>query len=257
MKKLYSRSGSRGLLEGGRAIALVLALVVVLLLVLRLLFPAALTSAARPLWAIGDTLTGAVGSASLSFENADEVREERDRLRQELIAKANEYETLRAQLTDVGRLGETGGRIVAGVLARPPVSPYDTLVLGKGTKDGVRTGAQAYGQGGIPLGLVERADEGTAHVSLYSSAGRETYGWAGEARTPVTLVGAGSGAFRATLPKDTPVAVGEMVYVPGPGALPIGTIVRIDTNPSSPTASVFIQPAVNPFSLSSVSIALP
>ncbi len=244
-------------MDGGKAVALAVAVVVVVLLILRLVFPQALTSLARPVWALGDTLSAAVGSATLSFENADDVRDERDRLQAELLARTNEYQVLRAQLVDEARLGAVEGRIVAGVLARPPLSPYDTLVVGKGSDAGVREGAQAYGEGGVPLGTVARTDAATAHIALYSSAGRETLGWAGEERIPVSLVGAGGGAFRATLAKDAPVTVGELVYVPGPGALPIGTVARIDVNPSSSTATLFITPLANPFTLSTVAIGQP
>ena len=254
MKRQYSQNGNRAILQGGRLIALIVAVIVIALLILRLVFPAALISLASPLWSVGNMLTAAVGSATLSFESEDAVREERDRLRAELTARTNEYHILRAELGDAKRLGDTESRTTAGVLARPPVSPYDTLIVVADAA--VTVGAQAYGAGGIPVGTVSRADGESAHISLYSAPGRTTDGWAGEARTPVSLIGAGSGAFRASVAKDTPIAVGEQVFVPGPGALPIGTIVRIDTDPSSPSATLFIQPPRNPFSLAWVSIAL-
>jgi len=101
---------------------------------------------------------------------------------------------------------------------------------------------------------VVRAEEGSAQVSLYSAAGRSTLGWAGEARIPIELLGVGSGAFRASVAKDSGIAIGDLVYVPGPGALPIGTVVRIDTDPSSPTGILFVKPLASPFSLTWVAM---
>jgi len=250
MKRQFSRSGSRGLLSGGRIPALIVAVALVVLLILGLVFPTALVSLARPLWAVGTGLTAAVGS--VVPENTAMLKEERDRLEAELTSRTNELYALQAETADIARLGDTENRITAGVLARPPMSPYDTLIVEPAAA--VRDDAQAYGLGGVPIGTVARSDGGSAHISLYSTAGRSTLGWAGEARIPVELVGSGSGAFRVSVAKDAGIAVGDLIYVPGPGALPIGTVARIDTHPSSPQSTLFVRPLVSPFSLTWVSI---
>jgi len=237
-------------LSGGRIPALVVAVVLVVLLILGLVFPAALVSFARPLWSAGTGITAAVGN--VMPENPTALKEERDRLEAELTARSNELYALQAQTDDLARLGDTEDRIIAGVLARPPMSPYDTLIVEPEAP--VREGAQTYGIGGAPIGTVSRADVGSAHISFYSTAGRSTLGWAGEARIPVELIGVGSGAFRVMVTKDAGIVVGDLVYVPGPGALPIGSVARIDTNPSSPSSTLFIRPLVSPFSLTWVSI---
>jgi len=235
---------------GGRVVAFVIALVVVLLLILRLAFPNALVSLARPLWGAGNVMTAAVGSVTL--ESAADVKADRDRLQAELTARSNELATLQAVTSDIQKLGDISGRVVAGVLARPPLSPFDTLIVAP--TEPVQVGAHAFGHGGVPVGTVERSEEGSAQVSLYSSAGRSTLGWAGETRIPIELRGVGSGAFRASVAKDSGIAIGDLVYVPGPGALPIGTVVRIDTDPSSPTGILFVKPLASPFSLTWIAI---
>lgn len=230
--------------------ALIVAAVLIVILILGLIFPAALVSIARPLWAAGSGMTAAVGGIMPVDANA--LSKERDRLEAELAARTNELYALQAQSSDIARLGDVEARITAGVLARPPMSPYDTLIVAP--ESAVREGAQAFGVGGVPLGTVVRADEGSAQISLYSASGRTTLGWAGEGRVPVELLGAGSGAFRAEVAKDAGIIVGDMVYVPGPGALPIGTVARVDTNPQSPSATLFIRPLASPFSLTWVAI---
>lgn len=250
MKRQFSRSGNRGLLSGGRIPALIVAAVLIIMLILGLVFPAALVSLARPLWAMGSSMTAAVGN--IVPENPVALKEERDRLEAELLARTNELYALQAEVADVAKLGGAEGRVPAGVLVRPPLSPYDTLIVEPESQ--VREDAQVYGHGSVPVGTVSRVDGRTAQVSLYSSSGRVTYGWAGEGRIPVELVGAGSGAFRASVAKDAGVAEGDLVYVPGPGALPIGTVVRIDTHPQAPSATLSIRPLVSPFSLTWVAI---
>lgn len=250
MKRLYSRNGSRGILSGGRIVALVIGLIVVVLLILRAAFPNALVSLARPLWGAGNVMTAAVGSVTL--ESATDIRADRDRLQAELTARTNELVALSAVSEDLSRLGDLSNRVTAGVLARPPLSPFDTLVVAP--TESVRVDAQVYGHGGVPVGTVVRTEAGSAQVSLYSAAGRSTLGWAGDARIAIELLGVGSGAFRASVAKDSGIAVGDLVYVPGPGALPIGTVARIDTDPSSPTGILFVKPLASPFSLTWVAI---
>ncbi len=67
----------------------------------------------------------------------------------------------------------------------------------------------------------------------------------------------GAGSFSSTIPQTSSVAVGDTVYVPGPGALPIGTVIKIDTDASSPTEVLHVQPLVNLFSITWVEIARP
>lgn len=263
MKRQFSRSGNRAILSGGRVIAGAVVLIVLALFALRAVFPDAVTTFSRPLWFAGDMLTAAVASATNSFEHVDEIRTERDTLKAELEAERNKNAVLSARAADFARLAGSlttpQDRILASVLVRPPVSPYDTLVVGAGARAGVRVGAGVFGPGGVPLGTVEIVSEEYAHVALYSGPTQTTEGWVGEARLPITITGAGAGAFRATVPKDAALVIGEQVFVPGAGALPIGSIARIDTNPSSPTSLVYIRPLVNPFTLTWVAIgeALP
>lgn len=224
------------------------------LFLLRSIFPDTFFALSRPLWSLGESLTASVGTLTAPYENADELRKERDSLKAELEAERNKNTVLAAQIADLNALGATSGRIVAGVLVRPPVSPYDTLVVAGGTKEGVQVGARAYGPGGVPIGVVELVSANNTHVALYSSAGKESQGWIGETRIPITLVGFGGGMFRASVSKDAQIAVGEQVLMPGPGALPVGAVARVDADPSSPTAVVFIRPLVSPFSITWVAI---
>ncbi len=189
------------------------------------------------------------------FRTAGALTRERDELLRDNLALTEENRTLRARLTDVQGFLLESGRIRAGVFARPPVAPYDTVLVGAGRTAGVVAGAYVYGPGGVPLGTVDTVAEGTSRIALFSTGGRSTLGWVGDTRIPLTLTGRGGGAFLATLPRESGVVVHDVVYVPGPGALPIGTVVRIDSDPSAPRDTVFIAPYANLFSLTWVDIA--
>ncbi len=162
----------------------------------------------------------------------------------------NENMRLAARIADEGQGTEGTEALVS---ARPPMTPYDMLVLDKGTDDAVYDGMRVYARG-VFIGLIENASRQSSKASLFSAPGRETEAWVGDARIPITLQGAGAGSFRANAPREAAIAVGDTVYLPGAGATPAGVIASIDSHPSSPRSTLSIRPLVNIFSLSSVRV---
>lgn len=254
----HSGYGGGGLFSSlGKFLVALLALIVLLALILRVAAPGALTFLAAPAWRAGNALTAASGNLTLASRAA--LIRERDQYARENEALRAENSALAARAGDLERL--LGGRpaasegILAGVLARAPVAPYDVLIIDRGTESGIRVGSTAYGPGGVPVGTVTEASSGSARVTLYSTTGAVHDAWAGAARVPLRLSGVGAGAFDAEVPGSEGVLVGDAVYVPGPGALPIGSVSEVVTDPSSPNVLVRVRPLVNPFSLTWVTIA--
>ena len=245
--------------SGGAVAAGIVLIAAVAVFILHAVAPGAIRAEATPLWQAGNGTASAFEAFASIFGNSAALTAERDRLREDSLALAEENRTLRGQVSDLTRLmasSTPAHRALAGVLARPPVAPYDTLIVGAGKNVGVKDGAFVYGPGDVPLGTVSHADAATSEVALFCAGGRSTDGWVGDARVPVTLIGKGAGAFEATLPRDSGVAVNAVVYVPGPGALPVGTVVKIDSDPSSPRDTIHIAPYANLFSLTWVSLSL-
>lgn len=260
MKTQFSRTRRRNTLlapGSGKWILGTLVLVIILF-ILRTFFPGTVVTLTTPFWRAGSSATQTSGSVAAYFGDKAVLIEERDALAREVAALKEQNATLTARTVDLERL--LGGRtevsqgILAGVLVRPPVSPYDTLVIDQGEKAGVAVGKRVFGAGGMPLGVVESVSNASARVLLYSAPGRVTEGWVGVSRTPVSLEGASAGAFRTSVPRERIVSVGEEVYLPGPGAVPIGTVVRVDTDPSSPRAVIHVRPRTSPFSLTWVTV---
>ena len=250
MKTQFSRRAKFLSPSAGLAVG-VLVLLIFIGVILRVFFPGALSFVSAPFWHAGNFAV----STLPNFESADTLRTERDQLLVEARTLRTENEILKARLTDAGIGGATPYEegIFAGVLARPPLSPYDTLILGAGTDKGVRVGALVLAEG-APIGLVEEAGSTHSRVLLFSATGKANEGWVGEERLPLTITGEGAGAFSAEIPRELPVSVGDMLYLPGPGALPIGTVREIENHPSSPSAKLRIAPLVNPFALTGVRI---
>lgn len=225
-----------GILAGG------IGVFILLLLILRFVFPGALPALFAPLLSFGAAISG-------GGTNADE------KLIEENAELRNENEALKARLQDVGAAEDipTDAGILVGVSARPPLSPYDTLLLTKGTEAGIRENAIVFALG-VPVGTIAESGNGYARAVLFSSRGRTVEGWVGETRQPITMTGAGGGAFTAAVPRDLPITEGETVYLPGPGAFPAGTVRSIERHAASPSAELHIEPLVNLFTLTFVRV---
>jgi len=240
MKTSYFQKRSSSLLTSGRVAVLVAVLFLLVLFILRVVFPTTFFSLVSPIFSFGTELTSLQGDVESDVARADRTL-------------MNENNALQARVKDLERLAgvipvlEEG--IVASVIARPPLAPYDSLLVYVGKNGDVVPGMQVSAEGGVPIGTVEQVTDAHAQIALYSTAGRMSEGWAGENRHPVTLEGVGAGAFTARVPRDAELSEGDYIYLPGPGARPVGRIVHIDADPSSPSAQLRIEPLVNLFSL--------
>lgn len=261
MKTQFSRR--RNALLGNRSILGPLSLGVLSLLLIfflmRVFLPGLLATLATPLWKTGTVLTAGAGNTTSFFSDRIKLIQERDRLLAEQAALTQQALVSRARIQDLERLlgdrTEPNEGILAGVLARPPVTPYDILIVDAGTSSGVSVGDRVFGAGGTPIGTVASVAGETARIMLYSAAGQETESWIGVDRIAVTLVGRGSGAFSALVAREAGINPGDQVFVPGPGALPVGSVRAVASDPSSPRSLLEIEPLVNPFSITWVTIA--
>jgi cell shape-determining protein MreC len=235
------------------AFALMFALGVLLM---RLLAPNFFWYVAAPAFGVADGIAARSHAFLNSFSDTAALAARNEQLVRENAALSNENQALiEKAASQSALLGPSGVQksavsgVLAGVVARPPESPYDTLVLSAGSTAGVTLGQEAFGEGNVPLGMVTAVTADFSRVTLFSAPGTITHGWVGHANTPLSIFGAGAGAMEASLSRSAGAAVGDTVFVPGPGMLPIGSVTRIDSDPSAPGITLLIAPKINPFSL--------
>ena len=227
-------------------------LVAVFVLLVRFVAPNFFWHVFAPVFESADALATESHTFFASFGNAAALTLQNEKLQEENAALANENLVLLEKATSLEALGSSSGLgkgITAGVVARPPESPYDTLVLAQGSLSGITLGMMAFGAGGVPIGRVSSLWADFSRVTLFSSSGTRTLGWVGHPNTPLTITGFGAGVMEASLVRSAGVAEGDSVFIPGPGKLKVGTVTRIDTNPSSPVVTLHITPVLNPFSI--------
>lgn len=250
-KKSFQKRSSSFLASGLSTRSIIIICVLVLILLIRIIFPSFFSFLTSPLFGIGTSLTSGVKGMTSGFQNAITLQAQIDALTKENTALVNENRALKTEIADTDEFEEVS---VAGVIARPPLAPSDTVLVSRKSIGRVEENMLVVAEGGVPIGTVGGANNNSIQVLLFSMRGRELEAWVGEDREAIRLVGQGSGAFVSTVSKDFAVAVGDEVYIPGPGARPIGTVSEIVVDPSSPTSLLRINPYVNIFSLTQVGI---
>lgn len=248
MKMQFSRRNRIFLFRSWRPLLLFVG-VLLLLLVVRLSFPNFFLYVTSPIYSLGRVFSETAGymeNAKLLREQVTQLSEERDALLEENVRLKDELSSLEALPSDEG--------IVVRVEARPPVTPYDVLIISAGTDAGIETGRIVYSRGGTPVGTIADAGKHFSRVSLFSSYGVSTEGWIGEDAYPVTFIGEGAGAFVAKVPREATIEEGDIAYISS-RASAFGSVVKIHKDASMPEAILEIRPYINPFSLLSVSVA--
>ena len=226
----------------------------VLLLLTRLLAPDFFWRMFAPAFRASSALSARSHALRSAFRDTAHLALQNEKLQSENAALALQNQALIKKTESVLGLAREAGGVVAGVVARPPESPYDTLVLSAGEEDGVGVGMKAFGEDGVPLGVVSAVSNNFSRITLFSAPGMMVNGWVGRANFPLTITGAGAGAMNASVPRSAGIAAGDTVSAPGPGMFPIGTVVRVDGNPASPSIILRIMPVRNPFSIAWVVI---
>lgn len=228
--------------------------IAVFLLLLRLLVPNLFWKIFTPAFRASDSFEKAGHAILVSFSDTAKLAMRNEELANENVALTNENHALIKKVESISKLSASARGIIAGVVARPPESPYDTLVLSVGSNDGVTLGMEAFGEGGVPLGVVSAVFADFSRATLFSAPGVTVNGWVGKNSLPLIIKGTGGGTMSASVARSANIVVGDTVFAPGPGMLPIGSVVRVDNEVSSPSVTLRIMPALNLFSVAWVSL---
>lgn len=239
------------------------ALIIVILLVFGNLFRDLFSGPAvfftRPLWQGSDNLGTLISTQvsglgqnrqALLIENRS-LREEISKLRNLLLAK-NTVEADNVKLREV--LGRAGGKmtpLVARVIFLPNFVPYNNLLLDLGQKNSTRplaVGDLVVADGVILIGKIVSVDDEYSKVKLLS-AEKNLAVTIGSKNIPGVAIGSGAGNFTISLPKDTPISIGDRVTTPLFKNYLIGSVGYVEKVASRPTQTVLVRTSANLFQL--------
>lgn len=256
MKRTFLAKRNALLSSGNVSWGVLAVMLVALVMLMRIALPNLFWQVFSPAFQASEALSAGSHAFFTRFSDTAALARQKERLESENAALASENQMLLKKVENLSGFAVRGDGpgILAGVVARPPMSPYDTLMLAGGREDGVVLGMEAFGAGGVPVGIVTSVLDDFSRVTLFSSSGVTMSGWVGRENTPLTIVGAGGGVMQAVVARAAGVVPGDVVFMPGPGMLPVGSVLRVESDSLSPAVTLRIQPAINPFSISWVEL---
>jgi len=162
---------------------------------------------------------------------------------------AEENQKLRVLL----RANSINRAVVGRVLARPPQTHYDSLVIDVGSGSGIAAGDTVFVDS-IALGRIASAGATTSLVELFSNPGTERDVLIGNPQSVAIARGLGGGAFELAIPQEVEVAVGDIVRMPATPSLALGIVVEITSKPTDVSKIVRFAAPLSSASLDFVEI---
>lgn len=135
--------------------------------------------------------------------------------------------------------------ILAVVLDRPNVSPYDTFIIDIGKSFGVEKGNNVFAQGNVFIGKIDEVYSNTSTVKLFSSPGEITKVSIGLQNISANAKGRGGGNFIVELPRGVEVEKGDIVTIPSIDIRIFAVVEEIEANPSDPFITILFKNPVN------------
>jgi len=213
-----------------------------------------------PVWIIKDTIKIPFVKVGQFFSFKTTLINRNIELEQELMSlrlKTFDYDVVvqenESLKNNLGRAPETSN-IFSKVLSKPPVSPYDTLVLDVGSIDGVVLGSKVYTSNNIIIGLIKNVTSKTSLVELFSSSNQEQELMLARTGAFFAINGRGGGNLQLEVPKDTDVMWGDTFVYPGLKTSVVGSVYYIDSSSQSSFKTVYIRLLANIFEVKSVFI---
>lgn len=193
------------------------------------------------------------------LRNRTELIDEISRLRSDVAATEGDKHTIKT-LTDENEelrslLGHEGeDRILAGIIGRPGLLPYDSLMIDQGTNDGIVEGAPVYIGDSTVVGIVRNAAHKTSVVELVTSPGFEATVFIMGPDIYTNAVGIGGGQLRVGVPQGIPLSEGDLVVLPSVASGVYGEISIVQSVPSRPEQYGFVSPQTPLASIRFVSV---
>ncbi len=190
-------------------------------------------------------------SLSILFHSKKTLENENTRLIEENAIMHMQLDAYRLLLDENTRIKASLGQIdiskniLATVLSKPSQTPYDTIMINAGSKQGITADSLVFVQGSIPVGTISRVFETTSIVTLFSTPAQKTIVRLEEGSGDFELIGRGGGNFELELPRDALITQGAHVYLPGMTGFYVATVGPVVSDPRDPYKKVLLTSPIN------------
>ena len=204
----------------------------------------------RPVLRAGGGVGGGVSGFGAYLSSKSSLWRENENLKQELEdarARMANYDALQSENL---ALKETLSRapeeklILAAILSKPNLSPYDTLLVDVGGQL-AEVGDIVFAYGDVPIGRVSEVYASSSKVVLFSSPGEKTEVLILGQNIFMPLVGRGGSNFEMTLPRDLTLEIGTEVQLPGLTPHVLASVVTILSDPRDAFQKALLVSPVN------------
>ena len=207
---------------------------------------------AQPFWKTGRSLSSEMTRASVLVRTKSSVFAENESLKErisDLEMQMANYQLLKIENEELKnlffRIPAKSDFILGVILTKPNRSPYDTITIDLGRKDGLRVGEKVFANAEIPLGEIVEVNQNDSLVSLYSSPGRKTEGVMSGSNATVELVGRGGGNFEMIVPLDLASESGTNIVWPNIDSQVIAIVESVLSNPTDSVKKILLRSPAN------------
>lgn len=160
----------------------------------------------------------------------------------ELQTLRDENTKLRTELSYISNPNEV---VVAGILAKPSQSLYNSLIIDQGSNNGITLGQLVVTQGTIGIGKISSVSKNTATVELFSGPQFDSNLVMKNQNITVPAKGKGGGNFEIHIPREIVVTDGDILALPEHPSMAIGVVKSITFDPRDPFQTVLARTPVN------------
>lgn len=203
-----------------------------------------------PLWRIGSASNDALGGVAASVRSRTSLLREIERLEKD--AKVLQLETFELPIltAENQRLQELWQRrthdesLLGRVLARPNMTPYDTLVIDVGSLGGVAERDLVIVEN-VAIGRISSVFPRTSLVQLFSAPGVESNVSISTSSVMVVATGVGGGNFVGEVSRVIEVERGSVVVLPDIRARVFAIVEEVQAEASDPFRTILFHLPVN------------
>lgn len=242
-------------LKKNRLTTTVITLFLLLLFGIHFFFPRFYPSLFYPLtslsWKTGHAVVGwfsNIGNLIRSKNNLIKENrglEERVRSNQASLLELDILKKENENLKSILNRKPEGEMVLGVVLNRPPVSPYDTLIIDRGSERGLHVGDRVYVDGDILIGEVAEVYPTKAKISLFSTPGKKTSVMFVNSNIQTEATGRGGGNFSASAPFESNVREGDTIVIPNLKTHVFGIVENISTDKASSFSTILFKIPLN------------
>lgn len=185
---------------------------------------------------------------TLSEENRN-LRKQIDELESRIVRLDSIEKEYYDLISLYGRTDSRSETILGNVVAKPPQSPYDTLIIDAGKVNSVEPGYFAYAPGGLPLGRVDQVSADFSRVVAFSNVGEITQAVIERTGSALELSGIGGGNMQALVSQDLDVEIKDMILLPQFGGQVVGEVISVESRVTGATKELLIRLPANIFNL--------